>query len=156
MGMRSTVIALLAASLVLAACGSPAESGGPGAGASSPGPDTPTSSTPDPGEPVPSPSPSRVEPRPGQTDVREIGWDTYTRLGPRRLEVTFSSGIEPCYVLDHVDVSETESKITITLFEGRTPTEEDIACIEIAVLKSVVVELDSPLGDRKVKDGTDH
>lgn len=156
MGMRSTVAALAATLLVLAACGSPADSGGPGAGASSPGPDTPTSFTPGPGAPVPSPSPSRVEPQPGQEGVREIGWDDFTKLGPRRLEVTFSSGIEPCNVLDYVDVSETESTVTITLFEGSTPTDEDIACIEIAVFKSVVVELEGPLGDRKVKDGTDH
>ena len=144
---------ILAAILILAACGSPSD---PGAGGAPTSPDRPVTSTPEPPEPddpIPSPGASRVEPRPGQADVRKVGWEEYSKLGPKELEITYWSGVEPCYVLDHVDVEEDDTEVTITLFEGHSPMDEDTACIEIALLKSVVVELGSPLGKRKVTDG---
>lgn len=150
--MRSPGL-ILAAILLLAACGSSSESG---AGSSPTSPDRPVTSTPEPPEPddpIPSPGASRVEPQPGQADVRKVAWEGYSKLGPKRLEITYWSGVEPCHVLDHVDVEEDGSEVTITLFEGHSPMDEDTACIEIALLKSVVVELDSPLGTREVADG---
>lgn len=143
---------ILAAILLLAACGSPSD---PSAGGS-PSPDRPVTSTPEPpqpDDPIPSPGPSRVEPQPGQADVRKVGWEGYSKLGPKKLEITYWSGVEPCHVLDHVDVEEDDAEVSITLFEGHSPMDEDTACIEIALLKSVVVELGSPLGKREVIDG---
>lgn len=148
---RAFISGVFALSLLLGACGSE-----PDVAASRPSPtdpDSPVSHTPDPNEPIPSPTASRVEPQPGQIDVRPIPWERYDKHGPKTLEFFFWSGVEPCYVLDRVEVEESEERVKVTLFQGRTETDEDIACIEIAVEKSVVVELDAPLAGRKVVDG---
>ncbi|MDQ4129654.1 MAG: hypothetical protein M3133_01455 [Actinomycetota bacterium] len=54
-------------------------------------------------------------------------------------------------MLDHVEVVETATTVTITLYEGHTG--RDIACIELAVQKATLVELEEPLGSREVIDG---
>ena len=153
--MRGFLV-LAACVLTLGACGEATsdDAGGPGGGvAGSPGmPDAPVGTHLDPNEPMPEPSPSLVEPEPGQVDVRRIGWESYEADGSQLL-ISYWSGVEPCSVLDHVDVRETRKKVTVTLFEGRSPTDEDVACIEIALLKGTIVELEEPLGDRKVVDG---
>lgn len=69
------------------------------------------------------------------------------------MTVHFASGIAPCSVLDHVDVEHAPEAVTITLFEGHAPDAGDVACIEIAQLKSVRILLDRPLNDRELVDG---
>jgi hypothetical protein len=103
---------------------------------------------------VPEPSPSPVEPRPGMTGLHPIGWDDASVAGDgRTVTVSFWSGVEPCYVLDHVDVRYGKGTVTITLYEGSDPDAKDTACIEIAQYKSVTITLDEDLGDRKLVDG---
>ena len=154
-GMKRTLILLICAALVFGACGSESASVDPG-GAPSAGPEDPVTSAPQsPGDgTIPSPEPSFVTPEPGQADVRPIGWDS-AEPGKDDLSVTVSywSGVEPCNVLDHVDVEYSAKKVTITLFEGHSPTDEDTACIEIAVYKGTVVQLDEPLDGREIVDG---
>lgn len=123
------------------------------------GPDAVVSSTPCPGDepPVvtdPDQGAQLVEPTPGMADVRPHIFD-HVSVNDDGSSVTvfFWSGVEPCYVLDHVDVDEGPDAITITLFEGYDSSAGDVACIEIALLKKVVVELDAPAGDRRIVDG---
>ncbi len=108
-----------------------------------------------PPEPI-EPTPRLVTPSPGMENVNPIGWDGYEVVSPdgRVLRVTFSSGIEPCAVLDHVTVRETDARVTITLYEGSDPAHPDTACIEIAELKAVDATLDAPVGNREVVDTT--
>lgn len=95
-----------------------------------------------------------VEPTPGMADVRPHIFDhAVVNDDGTSLTVFFWSGVEPCYVLDHVDVDAGSSAITVTLFEGHDASAGDVACIEIALLKKVVVELDAPVGDRRIVDG---
>jgi hypothetical protein len=70
-----------------------------------------------------------------------------------RVALRFWSGIAPCSVLGRVDVSERPDRVTITLYVGREPIPEPVACIEIAAYYEVVVELSSPLAGRPVDDG---
>jgi hypothetical protein len=167
--MTRSVAAALISTLLLTACGAPAEaprsapdnpveatpaetSSGCGEHASGDRPEDVVAYVPCPDDETPSGGPQRVEPQPGQLDVRPIGWQRVKGDG-RRLRVLYTSGIEPCYVLDRVEVVESARRVTITLYEGRADLEEDVACIEIAVRKFTVVELEEPLGDRPVKDG---
>jgi hypothetical protein len=85
-------------------------------------------------------------------DVRPVPW---RRAKSRGSEVTlvYWSGVEPCNVLDHVDVEETQETVTITLHEGHDPDAEDVACIELAVEKQTTVTLERPVGGRKLLDG---
>jgi hypothetical protein len=96
----------------------------------------------------------KVEPTPGMSDVYPRAFDkVVVGNDGRTLTIFFWSGIEPCYVLDHVDVSYGPGAITVTLFEGHDASAGDVACIEIALIKKVVVQLDEPVGDRRIVDG---
>lgn len=158
--MTSVASVLLAVVFTVGACGTAEQGAAPGGGggAISPSgvdPESPVSSTPDPNAPPPGESRAqRVRPRPGMADLRPVAWEK-ARQTPsgRALRVTYWSGVEPCNVLDHVDVEYSASKITVTLYEGHDPDEADVACIEIALLKAVVVRLEEPVDGRKIVDG---
>ena len=123
------------------------------------GPDASVSYTPCPGDEDPKVTDpydgaQKVEPTPGMSGVSPRIFDKVV-VGDddRTLTIFFWSGVEPCYVLDHVDVDEGPGAITATLFEGHDANAGDVACIEIALLKKVVVQLDEPVGDRRIVDG---
>jgi hypothetical protein len=121
-------------------------------------PDTPVSSCPDDEEPRttdPGDEAEPVEPNPGMINVAPIPFD-HVDVGAddRTLTVFFWSGVEPCYVLDHVDVEESPTTISITLFQGSDSAITNVACIDIALLKKVVVQVDEPVGTRRIVDGT--
>jgi len=124
--------------------------------ASGSGPDGTVAFAPCPGQepPIVEPAPQVVVPTPGMADVYARPFDTAT-VGPDGVTVAinFVSGVEPCYVLDHVDVTYGADTVTITLFEGHDGSSGDVACIEIGVYKRVVITLDEPIGDRAIVDG---
>jgi hypothetical protein len=100
------------------------------------------------------PKPQIVEPTPGMASVFARPFDTASvRADGRTIAIDFVSGIEPCSVLDHVDVLDRPRTVTITLFEGHDPAAGAVACIEIGVFKRVLITLDEPLGDRSIVDG---
>lgn len=100
------------------------------------------------------PRPQLVAPRAGMTGVRPITFDSATvRPDGRTVDVRFWSGIEPCSVLDHVDVSYGSDTVTITLFEGSDPSAGMVACSDIAVLDQVTVPLDQEVAHRTIVDG---
>ena len=123
------------------------------------GPDAIVSYTPCPGDddPVvtdPYDGAQKVEPTPGMSGVNPTAFDKVV-VGDdgKTLTIFFWSGVEPCYVLDHVDIDARSDAITVTLFQGHDASAGDVACIEIALLKKVVVHLDEPVGDRRIVDG---
>jgi hypothetical protein len=123
------------------------------------GPDQPVSSPPIPAEPVPGggvlPTPKPVTPRPGMAGVYPIRWEQAdVALDDRTLTVQFTTGVEPCYVLDHVDVQTTRTTVTVTLYQGHDPGSKGVACIDIGIFASVTVVLDQPLAGRKIVDGS--
>ena len=110
---------------------------------------------PDDQDPAPWGDPSTaqpVEPTPGMAGVRARPFDRVMLNDDGTVTILFTSGVEPCAVLDHVTVDEGED-VTITLYEGHDPDAGDVACIEIAVLKSVTIALDHPLDGRAIVDG---
>jgi hypothetical protein len=107
------------------------------------------------GAPV-TPAASPVEPTPGMADVHAIGWDTAdVSTDGLHLTISFVSGVEPCSVLDHVDVAYGDNAVTVTLFEGHEPSAGQVACPAIAMFKQTIVDLTEAVGGREVKDGTD-
>jgi hypothetical protein len=88
------------------------------------------------------------------SDVHATVFDTATiDDDDRTVTIAFWSGIEPCAVLDHIDVAYGTGVVTITLFQGHDPNAGDVACIEIAVLKQTTVTLEEPLAGRAIVDG---
>jgi hypothetical protein len=96
-----------------------------------------------------------VVPRPGMAGVHQVGWTRAEPQGERLIRVFFESGIEPCSVLDHVQVDYRPGEVVVTLFEGSDPAAKDQACIMIALSKVVEVVLDQPLGGRQIVDGSE-
>lgn len=98
--------------------------------------------------------PQIVEPTPGMDNVRQTAFDAATiGADDTTLTIVFWSGVEPCYVLDHVDVSYGANAVTVTLFQGSDPNAGDVACIDIALQKQVTIALDEPLAGRAIADG---
>jgi hypothetical protein len=98
--------------------------------------------------------PQIVDPTPGMDNVRQTAFDTATiGADDTTLTIVFWGGVEPCYVLDHVDVSYGADAVTVTLFQGSDPNAGDVACIDIALQKQVTVTLSDPLAGREIVDG---
>lgn len=94
-----------------------------------------------------------VAPQPGTLEPRPRPFEAYcVDADDRTLTVVWTSGVEPCYVLDRVEVRSEPDRVVVTLWEGAGAA--DVACIEIAVRKAVVVELPGPLDGRRVVDGS--
>lgn len=143
------VLLVTACTGTAAPSGSAAPSAAPASISPSPSADPPASV--DPNEPVGTDVPPSggvvgngplTVPKPGQVDPRPVKLEELTAdvLG-RRVQVvaTWTSGVEPCYVLDRIVIEKGANSFTITLFEGRGPGEP--ICIEIAKTKQASVDL---------------
>jgi hypothetical protein len=89
--------------------------------------------------------------------VRPVPWERSRARGSddRTFLLIYWSGVEPCNVLDRVEVEEEAGKVTATIYEGAAADQQNVACIEIGVQKAVVITLDEPLGERDLVDGAD-
>ena len=152
----------------------PSESDAPGDTASPTSPAAPprTPAKPgsgvDAGEPVPTatpaPPPNRpgdfpdnssgeATPRPGQANVHARAWESAeVQSDDVTVQVTYWTGVEPCHVLDRVEVREEAMTVTITLYEGSQPG-FDGACTAQAVERWTTVKLSAPLKGRVIVDG---
>jgi hypothetical protein len=175
--VRQRASLLPLAALLLGACvgaapaspsGSPAGSSAPSAASTAPATPDPNTST---GTDVPPSDPGigngdpgvveptgrrLVVPKPGQLDIHPISAEALTTvLDGRRVVVTvaYTSGVEPCYVLDSIVVDRGDTSFAITLREGHGPG--DVACIEIAEMKRAQVDLgELQPGTYTITDGT--
>lgn len=94
-----------------------------------------------------------VQPRPGMANLRKTGWDRADILNDRAVRLHFVSGVEPCTVLNNVDVQYRSGDIVLTIFEGSDPARPGAACIQIAESKAVDVQLAEPINGRALTDG---
>jgi hypothetical protein len=154
--------AILLVALILVACsggaastpasgppatGSPATSAqatsAPPTGSETVDPETPTGTNVAPAVELPPPgSGELVVPKPGQLDVREIPADLLEAQVDGRsvtLRITFTSGVEPCYVLDSIVVTRGDHAFAVTLRQGHGPG--DLICIDLAVTRYALVNL---------------
>lgn len=115
--------------------------------------------------PAPSEDPALIDPlvrivvpKPGQLDVRAIPAQSLSAVAAGRrvtLTIDYTSGVEPCYVLDSivVAVGADAKTFAITLREGHGP--QDVVCIEIAESKRTIVDLgDQAPGTYAISDTT--
>ena len=108
----------------------------------------------DPGMPVPGAG-RIVVPKPGQLDVHPLPAQSFSAaVDGRHVVVTidYTSGVEPCSILDSILVERGERSFRMTLREGHGPG--DVACIEIAEMKRALVDLgDLEPGTYDIVDG---
>lgn len=88
---------------------------------------------------------------PELVDVRPVPIFSVRALGPTTLELTVEGGVEPCFIIDRVDVVEASDRVELTVDAGSEP---DVICIQIIELHTTTVELDQPLDGRAVIDAT--
>lgn len=91
----------------------------------------------------------------GDMDAGTIAVDSFYRYDGRRLALNYTNGVPECYGKAGTPlVEETADSVRVTI--PRTPPTggADTACIDIALLSSVDVTLERPLGDRVVLDGS--
>jgi hypothetical protein len=119
-------------------------SGQPGGGTSDPGDPGNVGGgggggvNPDPGQP------QQVVPVPGQLDVHPVQIEELVAQVEGRhavLNAIWTSGVEPCYVLDSVfwKLDPGTKVVEVSVREGRGPGDQ--MCIEIAVQKATVIDL---------------
>ena len=103
--------------------------------------------------PEPRPRNPSTQPRPGTDHTRAVQWETAkVHEDDVTVTVTWWSGVEPCHVLDHVEVNEHADRVVITVYEGSQPG-YDGACTAQAVQKHTSVRLSAPLKGRAIVDG---
>lgn len=77
--------------------------------------------------------------------------DVLLDVDGNRIEVGFWMGVQDCYAVEDVDVSETDEAVSVDIVVAARS--EDRACTDLAEARSVSVELDAPLGDRVLDVG---
>lgn len=97
-----------------------------------------------------------VVPKPGQLDVHPISADAFTAQVDGHhvvLTITYTSGVEPCSVLDTIVVERGSGSFAITLREGHGPGDQ--VCIMIAKVMKTQVDLgDLDPGTYTISDAT--
>lgn len=87
------------------------------------------------------------------TNLHRVPLQSLVAAGEQTVEARFVSGVQPCTAVGRVDVVETESTVTVTVWIGTPASEKNTVCVAITQLHSVRASLGSPLGDRQLIDG---
>ncbi len=118
------------------------------------GPEEPSVGEPAPQGPPPGDGALHVEPVPGIVDSRPHAIDGISVAADgRSVTVYWWGGVDSCYGLDEVRVDrDAGGPPTITVLEGTLPDLGEVACIDIALLKSTTITLDEPI----YLDGSPH
>jgi hypothetical protein len=88
-----------------------------------------------------------VTPDDGLVDLRPVTWDRVeVSADGKTLTVYWYGGVETCYGLADVQVERRDDgTLAIGLWEGTRPEAVNQACIEIAMLKATLIELEKPI-----------
>lgn len=105
-------------------------------------------STASPAPSVATSSPRDDTPRDDLTDTHPVRWTRHELVGEDQVRVHYAIGTPTCYGVD-VRVEESDARIVITILEGTIPGAPE-ACTQEARLGSMLVTLDSPVGDREI------
>ena len=145
--MKLAVLVVVA--LFLAGCGTKSDTDPVGP---PPDADDIVSTVVDPSASPPPSGPREVRPDGGLTHVIPTAWEKakVTRDG-RSARLTWYSGVEECYGLDHVDVDYGKTTVTVTMYSGSRPEAEE--CIDLAERVVTIVDFDEPLAGRELVDG---
>jgi hypothetical protein len=91
---------------------------------------------------------------PAIVDPRPMPVESWSRVGDdRAVAVHFTSGTPACNGV-HATTDETADAVTVTLTGGSLPASAGRMCIMLALTGTLIVPLQSPLGDRQVFSGT--
>lgn len=101
-------------------------------------------------------TPEYVEVSPDAVDAVLRDWsEVFVVDGGEAIELRWWGGVEPCHVVKDVTVEYDEDLVTVGLLVGRAPSDEPVACIEIARYTAVRVPLAEPVGSRSIVDASE-
>jgi hypothetical protein len=96
--------------------------------------------------------PTGGEPAPSREDGVRI--DGFVREDGSGIALNYTTGVPECYgTLDTPQVLETSAAVTVTLTLRPPEQPAQEPCPDLAMLRTVRVQLGAPLGDRSVLDG---
>jgi hypothetical protein len=150
-----------ALALLVAACASSGAASAPGEQPAASEQPAPSAAPVEPGEPgigQPGDGPELVSPQPGQQNVHPVAieqMETTASGTVVSVDATWTSGVDPCYVLDHVEAKINDDQtVDVTLFEGTS--DPDAICVMMAVTKHTVFSFDVPgTGTWTIRDTQD-
>ena len=93
-----------------------------------------------------------VEMAPGSADEPWRMFIQEAVVDGTRVDLVFSGGEAPCFFVDHVEVTETDTEVIVDLLAGGAGTDDCAG--QATSIQGVTVELDAPLGDRPLLDGS--
>jgi len=134
----------IASALLISACASAGSSPAPSDEAPPNG--APDSESPGIVEPQPG-GVELVEPEPGQQNVHPVTLERMDGTASGTVvsvDAYWTSGVDPCYVLDRVEaqINEEDKTVDITVQEGTS--DPDAICVMMAVAKHTIVSFDVP------------
>lgn len=92
---------------------------------------------------------------PGADRPQPVQIECMRRVGQRRVRIGFLMPPGPtCYRLSAIDVVETAEAVSITLLTGRDDDPMAGACPEDAVRTTTEIDLQAPVDDRALLDGS--
>jgi hypothetical protein len=138
-----SALAIATLGLVLAAC----SAGGATSAPTEPAASEPPAAPGDPGIGNPEPGGVElVEPQPGQQDVHPVALERLdaTASGTTvSVDAHWTSGVDPCYVLDQVQINVNDDQtVDVTVVEGTS--DPDAICVMMAVSKHTIVSFEVP------------
>ncbi len=69
------------------------------------------------------------------------------------VQVSFTGGEAPCFVVDHVEVTEDADMVVVSVWAGQPDPDADCSSMSTST-QSVTVQLGAPLGNRLLLDGS--
>lgn len=114
------------------------------------------------GEPLPDQEPPgdggarQVEPQGNAIDPRPVDWESAEiDRDAMTITLTWWSGVEPCTILDRIDIHYADDVVTVTVWEGLNPDAAAMTCIAMAEQKQATVSLEEDIGQRTLVDGAE-
>jgi hypothetical protein len=151
---RSALV-IVTLGLALAAC----SAGGASSAPSEPAVGEPPAASGDPGIGQPEPGGVElVEPQPGQQNAHPVPLERMDVTASGRtvsVDAYWTSGVDPCYVLDRIEVDITGARtVDVTVVEGTS--DPDAICVMMAVAKHTVFSFEVPeAGTWTIRDSQD-
>jgi hypothetical protein len=139
-----SALAIVTLGLALAAC----SAGGATSTLSAPAPSDPPAASGDPGIGVPEPGGVElVEPQPGQQNVHPVALERLDAAASGTavsVDAYWTSGVDPCYVLDQVQVNVNDDDLTVDVTVTEGTSDPDAICVMMAVPKHTIFTFEVP------------
>ncbi|MEV0109687.1 hypothetical protein AB0H42_25580 [Nocardia sp. NPDC050799] len=86
---------------------------------------------------------------PSIVGAHPVPFTSWTKMAEDRIAIHFETGVPECYGVD-ATATEDDSTVTVELRSGTRADAVDKMCVMMAVFGTLEIQLDAPLGDRRV------